>query len=146
MVTLNNVINAFKTYANNHHQINGFGYGPINKLNSKELQFPAIWIHEIPSNSSSSLTTLSFEIYILDLEEQDGSTIIPIMSNMRLIGQDTISEFWTDMDEELGFDLVEDNVSYSPFSGKFDHILAGYIQTINIEYINEINCSAIPTN
>ena len=148
MTTLENVVDAFETYAINHRQINGFGFGPINKLNSSELQFPLIWLHEIPSNSTNSLTTLSFEVYIIDLEEQgqDWRVLKQIQSNMRIIGQDTISQFWTDIDDELGFDLDEENVQYSPFSGKFDHYTAGYIQTINIKYINEINCSNIPVD
>lgn len=140
MTTYENIISSFKDFCLNHPLINDFGSGDIANLQTKEHEFPFIWIMPNGGNKNGSLTSLTFDIYITDVLEQNRSNITDVLSNTLIIGNSIISEFWED-DTNNGFELDETSISLSPFEGDFDALLGGWIYNVKIDFKMSINCS-----
>ena len=141
MNTFKDIIEALESFATAHKQVNDFGFGNIDKINTNKMQFPALFITPQPSETTHSITQLVLDMYVLDLLEQSESNLLQTISDTMLIGNDTIANFFVDKEEILGFEIDSENVRITPFIGKFDHLTSGWIYTITLTMLNNNNCS-----
>jgi len=127
----------------NHKQLNTFNWGELSNITTKDIMFPYLHIVPISSKKNGSLQTMNFEIYVMDLQEQDDTNLLDTMNQMFMIGNDIVSEFEEDLDDK-GFEVDETNISIKPFSGSFDDFTAGWKWSIDVTYKQTNNCSLYP--
>jgi hypothetical protein len=144
--TFKDVVTTLEAYCDQHPQINDFGFGDLSTINTNAMQFPAIWLNPVPSSKNGILTKLKFDMYILDILKQDETNLLDVMNNTLIYGNDVIANFWEDPDETNGFELNEESVSFTPFEGKFDHLLGSWIVNIEIAVKMQINSCTTPTS
>jgi len=141
MANFKEIINYFEVFSNNHTQNNGYGWGNIADINTNDdMEFPIIYVNPITSTIDNNVTIFKYDIYFLDVLLQDKSNLLDVMNNTKQIGNDFVFYF-SDNSESTGFELDEDNVSISPFVGKFDELLGGWIYSIDIETVAELGCN-----
>jgi len=143
-ITFKDVVNSFRDFASEHEQINDFGFGDISDINVGEHLYPMIWLNPVNSDKNGVHTTLRFDMYVLDIIEQDKTNLLDVMNDTLIIGNDCVSNFWMDSEELLGFELNEEAVSLTPFEGKFDSLLGSWIFNIEIDMKITLNKCAIP--
>jgi hypothetical protein len=140
MKTFKAIIQDLEQFSTDHHQLNSFGWGNISNIVTKDFTYPMLWVQPIQSGINGSQFTLSLEIYIMDLQEQDSSNLLDLMNETLLIGRDIIAEYFEDNDG-IEFELNENNVRIAPFDGKFDDLLSGWIFTVELTVrLNKNKC------
>lgn len=105
-ITINQIVNLFKQWSENHPQLNDFGFGPVWDFGvSREMQYPAMWMDFNTSStylvSRNNITpTYSFIFMFLDKEniqenvlDENGymsNNVSSIMSDMEQICRDLL--------------------------------------------------------
>jgi len=138
-----NIIKDLETFCDEHKQINSFNWGELSEVSTKDMNYPSVFVQPVPGAIVGTMMMLSFEVYVFDVTKQDRSNLLEVMSDMLLVGNDIISQYFDDEDE-FDFTLDEDGVTITPFEAKFDDYTAGWIFDINIEVANSYNTCAIP--
>jgi hypothetical protein len=87
-VTYNNLVDSIKFFADNHPQINDFGYGDHTRIGSKQHKYPFLFVHPLPSRLKTNSVELSFNILAMDLMNPDLSNEQEIHNDMLLVIND----------------------------------------------------------
>ncbi len=144
MEGLKDVINDLRVFTNEHPQMNGFGWGNLANITTKNYIYPMMWVQPMQSTIQSSQLKLSLDVYIMDLLEHDYSNELDIMNGTLMLGRDLVAEYFEDNDG-VEFELDESNVKINPFSGKFDDLLGGWIFTVELTIMLSRNKCLTPT-
>jgi len=135
MSNFKSIIKTINEFGDNHTQINYFDWGSINNIDSNKFTFVTLFANPKPNKIVGDITYFNFDIYILDLMEQDESNLLDVMNLTSMIGNDMINDFLS-IEYEEEFEIDEENISITPFVGKFDHLLGGWIY--NIDFMIDI--------
>lgn len=141
--TFKQVITEFENFADNHAMINEFGWGQLSDITTKDHTYPMMWVNPTPSVNEGTNFILNIEVYIIDLEKQDGSNKLDIMSSTLLTLNDFIAEY-VDSEDDNDFALNEESITVTPFNFRFDDVTSGWIGEIEIEIQNTLNQCQIP--
>ncbi len=136
MKTFKGIVQDLEAFAGSHLQLNSFGWGNIANISTSDYLYPLLWVQPTASTVQNNQLTLSLELFIMDLQEQDSSNLLDIMNETLLIGRDVIAEYFEDNDG-VEFELNDANVRIEPFDGKFDDLLGGWI--FSVELILKLN-------
>lgn len=143
MVTLKNIIEGLESFSEAHEQLESFGWGNISNISTKNYSYAMMWLMPTLSDFEGSMTTLKFDMYIMDILEHDRTNLLSIMDRTLTMGNDVVAYFWQD-NYDLDFDLDEESVTIQPFEGKFDDHLAGWIFSIEIQLKTNLNKCITP--
>jgi hypothetical protein len=141
MANFKDIINDIDTFHVEHTQVNYFDWGNIYEINTNDFTFTSIFVNPKPSSTLDNITTFKLDVYILDLMEQDESNLLDIMNNTTIIGNDLINYF---IENDFEYEIDEYNIVITPFVGKWDHLLAGWVYTIDFNISLSSGCE-IPT-
>ena len=144
MVTLKNFIEGLENYTEQHQQLATFSWGNISNISTKDHTYSMMWLMPTQSEYDGSLTTMKFDMYIMDILEQDLSNKLNVMDSTLIIANDVVAYFWEDNYANLDFELDEENVTLQPFEGNFDDHLAGWIVSIQIQTKTNLNACITP--
>ena len=139
--TLKNIVDDIETFTNNHNQVYSFSFGSPTIIGTKSQSYPLIHVAPTTSKNQGSRMYLGFDIYILDLEKQDYSNLVDILTETMNIGVDLVSTFQSQNDEY--YYLKNEYVTFQSFSG-FDPVLSGYILSVEFEIDQNNNQCNIP--
>jgi len=138
------IITELSGFCNAHYQIKSFGWGDMSTLNTKDHDYPMVWLNPTASNIEGNQFNLNFEMVVVDLLQQNYNNKLDAMNDMLLIGNDVVSEFWEDEDT-YGFTLNEDGVPVYPYAyGEDDSFTIGWMFDISLEIPNHLNNCNIP--
>jgi len=135
MADFKTIIKTINDFSDGHTQINYFDWGNIYEIDSNKFNFITLFVNPKPAVIKNDITYFNFDIYILDLMEQDESNLLDVMNLTSMIGNDMINEFLS-IEYEEEFEIDENNIKITPFVGKFDHLLGGWIY--NIDFMIDI--------
>ncbi len=138
-----NIISDIEDFCTAHNQINGFGWGQLSNITTKDHEFVMLWLQPTSSSIDGHLMTLNFDMYVFDLLKQNKENLLDTINDTLLIGNDVISKFW-DNEEEYEWTLNEEGVSCEPFEAKFDDFTSGWVFSIEIELENRLSLCSIP--
>lgn len=131
--TLHQTIDKIKAIANDHAQINSFGYGELSDVDAtKGYTMPLCWAVEQQSNISGRVLSNSVMIIVMDLVHKDLSNALEVVSNTQQILTDIIAEMQSPENQAL-FEVNADSVGLTPFQDRFDDEVSGWYCTLNIE-------------
>lgn len=101
MITYNTILKTFEDIATNHRQINNFGTGALEEVNtfSNESKFPILWVipQRVQLGGNSMIYTV--RVLVFDISETDDSLDDEIYSDTVLILNDVMfilntQDFW----------------------------------------------------
>jgi hypothetical protein len=157
IITINQLMSMFKTFSDNHLQLNDFGYGPTSEIGtSRQMEFPYLWItHRTSSRlevtNKTIVPELLFTFIIVDqinnqsnyldengLDSDNGQEII---SDTFQISQDLVLYIMTQMNQ-YGVMLSEDSISMEAMFDETDDKVYGWLLEPTLKLMH-INC-AIP--
>lgn len=135
MITYNTILKTFNEIATNHKQINNFGNGTLDEVNtfSNEGKFPVLWVvpQGVQLGTNSMIYTL--RVMVFDISDTDDSLDEELLSDTILILNDVMvilntQDFWN------GDEASVINVPRAtPFRQKFTDYCVGWYADFDIE-------------
>lgn len=140
-MTLNNVKDLLKKFADDHAQINDFELGPSESFTSKIRNYPAMWV-VVPS-ASYTANALNYRMAVIfcDLLREDNSNELEVQSDMLSIGMDFVAYMTDNMDFDL---YIDGDPSINFFTEKFTAYTSGVELTINLKDPKPLDRCVIP--
>ena len=150
MITFRNVVGYLDTIAENHLELQSFHSGfldevDINKLGAED--YPILYAEPGSATIDQGSLTYSFNIYVLDMLQEDSDDRNDTFSENLQILQDVINEFKQNLystswvANEIVLDIP---ITAEPFTARFDNVLTGWNATLNIEVNNTNNLCISP--
>jgi uncharacterized UPF0160 family protein len=150
MITFRNVVGYLDTIAENHLELQSFHSGfldevDINKLGAED--YPILYAEPGSAIIDQGSLTYSFNIYVLDMLQEDSDDRNDTFSENLQILQDVINEFKQNLystswvANEIVLDIP---ITAEPFTARFDNVLTGWNATLNIEVNNTNNLCISP--
>ena len=150
MITFRNVVGYLDTIAENHLALQSFHSGfldevDINKLGAED--YPILYAEPGSATIDQGSLTYSFNIYVLDMLQEDSDDRNDTFSENLQILQDVINEFKQNLystswvANEIVLDIP---ITAEPFTARFDNVLTGWNATLNIEVNNTNNLCIVP--
>ena len=150
MITFRNVVGYLDTIAENHLELQSFHSGfldevDINKLGAED--YPILYAEPGSATIDQGSLTYSFNIYVLDMLQEDSDNRNDTFSENLQILQDVINEFKQNLystswvANEIVLDIP---ITAEPFTARFDNVLTGWNATLNIEVNNTNNLCISP--
>jgi len=142
MITFRNVVGYLDTIAENHLELQSFHSGfldevDINKLNAPD--YPILYAEPGSATIDQGSLTYSFDVYVLDMIQEDMDDRNDTFSENLQILQDVINEFKQNLystswvANEIVLDIP---ITAEPFTARFDNVLTGWNATLNIQVNN----------
>jgi len=139
--TYNNVIDTLAQLGTNHYQIKTVSKGDIWELDlNKNTMFPVMHINFINVEASKSQMIYNFQVFVMDLVEEDESNEQDVLSDTLQICTDIIATFKsgeslylynTTHGEEARY-FVDDDFTLDPFTERFDNSVTGFVFNLPI--------------
>lgn len=144
MLTLNQIIKKLETIANNHLQINTFGFGDSWELEADGAKnSPIMWATARGFSTEAKAITYNFSILFMDLVDKDEANETEVLSDQTLIAIDVLSLL--DMEAESDdFTIVKNNTG-EYFTERFDNEYAGVFIDLGIRVNYLRNHCEVPT-
>ena len=150
MITFRNVVGYLDTIAENHLELQSFHSGfldevDINKLGAED--YPILYAEPGSATIDQGSLTYSFNIYVLDMLQEDSDDRNDTFSENLQILQDVINEFKQNLystswvANEIVLDIP---ITAEPFTARFDNVLTGWNATLNIQVNNTNNLCISP--
>jgi hypothetical protein len=142
-MTIKEVKNLLNNLANDHKQINDFGWGDVWELGeSKSITYPLMYCTIENSNVSGKTFNLSLSIIFADLVFADEKNEDDVISDQMLVCQDIIAQLRSDT---FGFTLGN-TVNINFFTERFSDLVAGVQASITLALPYVADRCAVPSD
>lgn len=143
LVNYKQVIEDLEDFANNHEQINSFGYGDLTQLTMDVLtkQEPVYTrLYLLPGDTFLNQNELAynFQIIVADQLNSDYSNQRDVMSDTLEIMKDVMAQFYLSEYEAVW------PASVQPFLEEYETILAGWVMNIQLTQPFDYNRCVLP--
>jgi hypothetical protein len=144
-MTLNQTIKVFQSFAQNHRQINSFGFGRIQDYaTSGDIKYPSMWL-DITDDSSLSENDLEtpFQIYFIDRMQKGGTTYQEVLSDMKEVALDLVRYIDS---PDVGTLYINNRSATMSVIGdpSQDDEVAGWILKLSVKSFESFDSCAIP--
>jgi hypothetical protein len=139
--TYNNVIDTLEQLGTNHYQIKTVSKGDIWEMDlEKNTLYPLMHINFLNVQASKSQMIYNFQVFVMDLVEEDESNEQDVLSDTLQICTDIIATFKSgeslylynaEHGEEARY-FVDDDFTIEPFTERFDNSVTGFVFEIPI--------------
>ena len=139
--TYNNVIDTLKNLGENHLQISTTTVGDIYDIDlEKNTLYPLMHLNPVNVTTTRTELIYNFQVFIMDLVEEDESNEQDVLSDTLQICTDIIATFKsgeslylsnTSHGEESRY-FVDDDFTLDPFTERFDNSVSGFVFNLPI--------------
>jgi hypothetical protein len=133
MITLNKIKDILNTIANDHPQINHFGFGQIEDANTiKEIngnRFPMLWIVPQQAVLDENVITYRLRFLVFDQDTASDAYRIDILSSTLLVLGDVVRNLKYVSDD---YNVIG-KVNAIPFAQDFADYVSGWHADVDIE-------------
>lgn len=128
-ITLRQLIEVFKQFADDHPQINSFGQGDVWEITANKLQHPTLWVDIQASTINRNTVSYAFQVYCMDLVNKNESNELDVQNDIFMILRDLIIILKRD------YELIPENssIQITPFTENFDDEVSGWFINLNLE-------------
>lgn len=135
MITYNTILKTFEEIADTHYQINNFGSGTLEEVNtfSNGGKFPVLWVIPQRVTLGQNSMTYTIRVMVFDIGETDDSLDSEQYSDTILILNDVM--FWLNNNKFWNNDeaSVVNTPIATPFRQKFVDYCVGWYSDFDIE-------------
>jgi hypothetical protein len=145
-ITLNNLIDRFRTYSIDHKQINSFRFGDIEEVGETSITYPVLHcdLSDAGSEVNEQSDTFNFDFTILDKvnTRNEYQSNLEVLSDTKLIANDTVSYFkMHGFGRLLKIDLP---IQYKSLSLVGEDGVSGWTFPVKLSLAQSLNYCAIP--
>ena len=133
-VTLQNIIKLYEDIADANSYIQDFTFGDIFEIDLNETNYALSHLSIESANFSNHELTYTLRLYVMDLVSKDEGNENDVLSDTLQVIGDFISQFKHSTsfgDTEHDY-RMNDNVSCTPFTERFDNEVSGWSADISI--------------
>jgi hypothetical protein len=152
ILTYNQILKEFKTFATNHKQIENFGNGDLweivehNQLT--DFNYPLFWVADQPANLGDGTFTWNFNVMAMDLVNKDESNENDVKSDMCQVLLDCVSYFEQKTATSNNVDWLKVNLvrsgTLTSFTERFSDELTGWGMNIGFRLPFSYNNCDLP--
>ena len=152
ILTYNQILKEFKTFATNHKQIENFGNGDLweivehNQL--ADFNYPLFWVADQPANLGDGTFTWNFNVMAMDLVNKDESNENDVKSDMCQLLLDCVSYFEQKTATSNNVDWLKVNLvrsgTLTSFTERFSDELTGWGMNIGFRLPFSYNNCDLP--
>jgi len=152
IITYNQIMKEFKTFATNHKQIQNFGNGDLweivehNQL--ADFNYPLFWVADQPANLGDGTFTWNFNVMAMDLVNKDESNENDVKSDMCQVLLDCVSYFEQKTAISNNVDWLKVNLvrssTLNSFTERFSDELTGWGMNIGFRLPFSYNNCDLP--
>tara|TARA_R100000544_G_C2221093_1_gene57611 strand:+ start:486 stop:953 length:468 start_codon:yes stop_codon:yes gene_type:complete len=152
ILTYNQILKEFKTFATNHKQIQNFGNGDLweivehNQL--ADFNYPLFWVADQPANLGDGTFTWNFNVMAMDLVNKDESNENDVKSDMCQVLLDCVSYFEQKTATSNNVDWLKVNLvrsgTLTSFTERFSDELTGWGMNIGFRLPFSYNNCDLP--
>ena len=147
-VTYNQIVKQLKTFFEAHYQVNSFKNGDIwNAVQNNELDdalYPLVYATDNGASSSEGSTSISFELFCMDITDKSGNISNEIKSDTFQILNDAVAYLDKLITGDFYYLKISKNTTLSSFTEYTDDWLTGWKMTVTLTQPNTYNECAIP--
>lgn len=144
MLTLNQIVAKLRTIANNHYQINSFGFGDSWEVEADEAKnAPLMWVVARGFNVEAKAIVYNLSLMFMDLVDKDERNETEVLSDMGLIASDVLALLDKEAESDV-FTILKNN-SAEYFTERFDNEWAGVFIDLSIRVNFVRNWCQVPT-
>jgi hypothetical protein len=152
IITINQIIQAFREFSDNHLMLQDFGYGETSEIGTtQQMNFPYLWVAHTPQSSiqflnKTMIPTLNFYLFVLDQrndqfgEDENGyssDNVSELMSDTFQIIQDLVHFISTELNQ-YGVQLQE-NINVTPVYDETQDKSFGWYIEVQLK-LKHVNC------
>jgi len=153
-MTYKEIINRFRTVAQNHYMIKDFGYGDISDIKTQSqlgpeeqgADYPYMFLNPTSHTRTGPVMNYSFNMIMMDMargEEGDlYDNYITIQSQCQQYIDDVLAHLYYYYKDQPEIQLT--NITYTPFKEKYQDELAGMTATITMQVPTPLNDCITP--
>ena len=152
ILTYNQILKEFKTFATNHKQIENFGNGDLweivehNQL--ADFNYPLFWVADQPANLGDGTFTWNYNVMAMDLVNKDESNENDVKSDMCQVLLDCVSYFEQKTATSNNVDWLKVNLvrsgTLTSFTERFEDELTGWGMNIGFRLPFSYNNCDLP--
>ena len=152
ILTYNQILKEFKTFATNHKQIENFGNGDLweivehNQLT--DFNYPLFWVADQPANLGDGTFTWNFNVMAMDLVNKDESNENDVKSDTCQVLLDCVSYFEQKTATSNNVDWLKVNLvrsgTLTSFTERFEDELTGWGMNIGFRLPFSYNNCDLP--
>lgn len=143
-MTLNEIRLELEQIAQNHKQINSFGFGDIWEINtSGTIDYPMMWVQLQNSVIANKVETLNFKFIFMDLVGNGEINEDDVLSDQLEIAKDVIGQL---QHPSYSWNFLADNVTLEPFTERFTDSVSGWVTDIALNIPYGFDRCAMPYN
>ena len=150
--TYNNVIDTLKALGEKHNQIKTTTVGDIFDIDLEQnTLYPLMHINSLSVNTKRTELVYNFQVFIMDLVNDDNSNEQEVYSDVLQMCVDVISiltnskwqaQLQLDIDAPVYF--AEGDYTIEPFTERFNQAVTGWVFTISVVVENTFQTCNIP--
>ena len=152
ILTYNQILKEFETFATNHKQIENFGNGDLweivehNQLT--DFNYPLFWVADQPANLGDGTFTWNFNVMAMELVNKDESNENDVKSDMCQVLLDCVSYFEQKTATSNNVDWLKVNLvrsgTLTSFTERFEDELTGWGMNIGFRLPFSYNNCDLP--
>lgn len=140
---LKDIKHEFSLIAQNHKEINSFGWGDIWEIaTSGTIDYPLMWVQLEPATIADKVQTMNFKVILMDLVANGELNEDDVLNDMLEVGKDLIALL--NDSTVYGWNVETGNVE--PFTERFNDSVSGWVIDIALRLPFAYDRCVVPTN
>lgn len=141
-MTLNQILTELETIANNHKQINTYGYGDIWDIaTSGDINYPLMWVSLDGTEIAERRETVKFKIIFMDIVKGGQVNEQEVLSDQLEIAKDVVAQL---SHPNYEWSFLGNGVVLEDFTERFTDSVSGWTASIALELPFSKDRCAIP--
>jgi hypothetical protein len=143
-MTVNTIVQYYKTFCTNHLQIKEFTYMvPKDRFVTNNYKFPLVLIEPLDFTFATGEIQFKHNLYFIDKVNKDLSNYLSVISTQIQLGNDLYTYF-TDNEEDFNFFLYNDAPAIPILQDEFEDWVCGICLPLNAQIQNPRDETQIP--
>lgn len=147
-ITYNQIVKKFEDIITANKFIKTFVAGDIYEIDLTETTYMYAHLSIESATFDNAQLTYSFRLYVMDIVNKDEGNENDVLSDTLQVINDVISEF-RNGSSTFGLETmqdyeIQDTISCSPFTERFDNEVSGWSADIDVTVINHYNACNNP--
>lgn len=141
-MTYNNLIKAWKSFADAHANIGSFGCGELYDINGKPKEIPngpILWLVPVSHEQEETTNYWTIDLLLFDNVDKGDEIQNDVLSDTNLTLRDAV--IWSANNNWLTDDY---NTTQQPFTERFADAFSGWSLRLRLEFPNEYTICDIP--
>ena len=147
-ITYNQIVKKFEDIITANKFIKTFVAGDIYEIDLTETTYMYAHLSIESATFDNAQLTYSFRLYVMDIVNKDEGNENDVLSDTLQVINDVISEFRNGSStfglENMQDYEIQDTISCSPFTERFDNEVSGWSADIDVTVINHYNACNNP--